>query len=87
MSSALNGADSPQSPSISELERAIEFLMNQLRRVRDPIDASELFTQGGDQRLSEPAMQLALWELVRNGEVNLTPDWRIQLPSAPALRR
>jgi hypothetical protein len=87
MSPTRNGAQSPTSQSTPELERAIDFLQNYLRRVATPIEASELFAEGAGHRLPATAMQLALWELVRNGEVKLTSDWRIQLPLAPASRR
>jgi len=61
-----------------DLDRAIHFLREQFKDARGPLSTRDLVQLGQTQALSSFAVQLAVWHLVREGEIEFTEDWRLR---------
>lgn len=69
--------------STVKFEEAKKFLLQNLREDSPPEDQELIFDRAwADERIPDTELRLALWELLRQGVLELTPDWRVRQATA-----
>ena len=78
------GSDNGSAGQASDLSQAIGFLLSCLQSADEPIPPEKLLLDAWKQQdLSSFTTRLALWELVHEGKLELTPDWKFRLKTFP----